>query len=68
MNASVPFPHGALQEESAEETLRTQLAYYRAMLADASRAPSNSRHRLNADHIRARMQECEQQLATLQQK
>lgn len=65
MNAPVPFPHGALSDESTEEILRTQIAYYRAMLADASRAPHNSRHHLNADHIRTRIHECEQRLTAL---
>lgn len=68
MNAPVPFPHSALRDEAAEETLRTQIAYYRAMLADASRAPRNSRHHLHTEQIRVHMQECEQQLAVLQQK
>ena len=66
MNAQVPFPHTALRDVAMEETLRTQIAYYRAMLADASRAPRNSRHHLSVEQIRARMQECEQQLAALQ--
>lgn len=66
MNAAVPFPHKVVQNEVTEESLLVQLAYYRAMLADANRAPRNSRHHMNAERIRSHLEECERRLAALQ--
>lgn len=58
-----PLP-GALLEDASEETLRNDILYYKAMLAEATRKTGSLRH-LSPSALRQRLQECEHRLRRL---
>lgn len=54
----------ALLEDASEETLRNNILYYKAMLAEATRKTGSLRH-LSPSSLRQRLQECEIRLRRL---
>lgn len=58
-----PLP-GALLEDASEETLRNDILYYKAMLAECGRNTGSLRH-LTPVELRRRLQECEGRLRRL---
>ncbi len=65
MNYMVTGLQGVLASDDDEETLRNEIAYYRAMLADCSRNPHNAGRHLTPAELCQRLQQSEQRLATL---
>lgn len=61
--AMTPLPV-ALLEEASEETLRNDILYYKAMLAESARNTGSLRH-LSPTELRLRLQDCERRLRRL---
>lgn len=57
--------HSGGVSQTLEEQLRSQIAYYKARLADIQKAPSNSRHREGWDAVATRLAESQYLLARL---
>lgn len=54
-----------LRPSVTEEQLRSEIAYYKARLADIRRAPATSRHRDRLEHVADRLRQRELMLAQI---
>jgi hypothetical protein len=54
-----------LRTSVTEEQLRSEIAYYKATLADIRRAPATSRHRDRLEHVTDRLRQREMMLAQI---
>lgn len=67
MGNAVEQLFGTLQQDATVESLTHEIAYYKAMLAEADRANTRSQSCLTPEMLLQRLSECEQLLARLQQ-
>lgn len=57
--------HGQIDPQAVEDQLLSQIAYYKARLADIQKAPRNSRHREGWETVTSRLEESQHRLARL---
>ncbi len=62
-----PVPDALLQDVS-EENLRSDILYYKAMLAETARNNTDSMRHLSPAALRQRLRECEQRLRLMRGK
>ena len=65
MAANGAFMH-THEDEVGEETLRAEIAYYRAMIADCCRNPQRSRQCIDTSALQQRLTACEKRLRNLE--